>query len=65
MRRGFAGQQEGAEYEQCAAGDLSGSRDRDTEINRHDGEDVGLFDALLTSSDFQAAFVDEPGPHGH
>ena len=34
-------------------------------LNRHDGEDVGLFDALLTSSDFQAAFVDEPGPHGH
>jgi len=51
--------------EQCAAGGLSGSRHRDTEINRHDGEDVGLFDELLTNSGLQAAFVDEPGPHGH
>jgi len=57
--------EEGAEYEQWAAGGLSGSRDRDTGINRHEGEVVGLFDTVLTSSDFQAAFVDEPGPHGH
>jgi len=57
--------EERREFEQCAAGGLSGSRDRDTGVDRHEGEDVGLFDTVLTSSDFQAAFVDEPGPHGH
>ena len=64
--------EESAEYERCAAGGLSGSRDRDTEINRHDGEDVGLFKRrLLTSpghmairppSDIQSVAI-ERSPH--
>jgi hypothetical protein len=28
-------------------------------INRHEGEDVGLYDTVLTQKDYQATFVNE------
>ena len=33
-----------------------------TGINKHEGEDVGLYDTVLSPADFKAAFVNEdPG----
>ena len=29
-------------------------------INKHEGEDVGLYDTVLTSKDFKESFVNEP-----
>ena len=29
-------------------------------INRHAGEDIGLFDTVLSRKDYEASFVNEP-----
>ncbi|MCX8482085.1 MAG: restriction endonuclease, partial [Crocinitomicaceae bacterium] len=29
-------------------------------INRHEGEDIGLFDTVLSRKDYEASFVNEP-----
>jgi len=31
-----------------------------TGINKHEGEDIGLYDTVLTRKDYQATFVNEP-----
>lgn len=31
-----------------------------TRINKHEGEDIGLFDTVLTRKDYEATFVNEP-----
>jgi hypothetical protein len=31
-----------------------------TGINKHEGEDVGLYDTVLSRADYQATFVNEP-----
>ncbi len=31
-----------------------------TGINKHEGEDIGLYDTVLTRRDYQATFVNEP-----
>ena len=37
-----------------------------TGINRHEGEDIGLYDTVLSQKDCQATFVNEPaGEYGH
>ena len=32
-----------------------------TGINKHEGEDIGLYDTVLSCTDYQATFVNEPG----
>jgi hypothetical protein len=32
-----------------------------TGINKHEGEDIGLFDTVLRAKDYQATFVNEDG----
>jgi len=32
-----------------------------TGINKHEGEDIGLYDTVLSRTDYQATFVNEPG----